>query len=233
MAIVYVTDTEAASTDNNTVTTPGIDTSGANLIVIAIAVQKLAGNDPSDSNHNTWTGLTAVSSSSAQKIRFYYCLNPVVGSSHTFSFSETNTFPTIAVVAFSGATAFGQESGTTATQPGSITPAEDNEALVTFGSHSDSGTAPTVNSPFSSNLTASIAGAGPCWALGMAYEIQTTATARNPTWTLASSPTTAMATFKAAAAGGVTLLGNFFPGGNVYAGQGAFSVGGNIFFQGA
>lgn len=199
MAIAFVIDDEAASTTGNNVTTPGVDTSGANLIVLAHCEDGSTDN-PFDSNGNTWQHLTTYAT--GPRIRIHYCFDPVVGAAHTFSVNTSGRSPSIAMAAFSGAASFDQESGTPASQqPGSITPAEDNELLITAASDGSVGTGRTVDAPFSSNLTASIAGGGPNYSIAMAYEIQTTATARNPTWNTATNPVAAMAAFKAAAAG--------------------------------
>jgi len=73
------------------VTTPAINTTGANLLVVG--GQSAA---PTDSFGNTWTATPAVGNS-----RLYYCVNPTVGAAHTFS-NSTSLFP-ITVSAWSGA----------------------------------------------------------------------------------------------------------------------------------
>jgi hypothetical protein len=65
-------------------TTPAIDTTGAKLIVISAAYSGAA--TISDSNGNTYTlGLSRGSSI----IALYYCINPAVGSGHTFTIAAS------------------------------------------------------------------------------------------------------------------------------------------------
>lgn len=203
MAFALVTHTKKAAG-----TTDAIDTTGADLIIGLVAVYAGGGGGAfSDSKGNTWTGLTAQSESGLSWVRIYYCVNPTVGSGHTFSVS--GSYQTLCVAAFSGAKAtgtFDQQSGSSsgtsgAATPGSITPSE-NDCLFVTGL----GTFYAGISGAPSGFTASdyfASDPGGC-STGLAYEIQTTATARNPSWSYTGSYgwSCVAAVFKAAAGGG-------------------------------
>lgn len=185
-------------------TTPAIDTTGADLIVLGI-VSSAGFAAPTDNKGNTWTPRTS-QSSSQQRVQLYYCHNPTVGAGHTFT--STGSFEGIYVEAFSGSAAspYDQESGATSgagglhtIQPGSITPAEDNELFVVMcGNESAIGFTQTIDQSFT--ITDQFNLSSPTWGAGMAYLIQGSAAARNPTWTQSGSGTICivMATFKTA-----------------------------------
>ena len=113
--------------------------------------------------------------------------------------------------------AFDQQNGATSAgtpasfQPGSVTPSEDNELVVSC-------VCTSVASAWTASGYTAIATYVPAGAnsvgLAAGYQIQTTATATNPMWSGSSSSNISanIATFKAAAAGGaratfLTLLG--------------------------
>ncbi len=163
----------------------------------------------SDSKSNTWTALTTREVGSAAVVRLYYCVSPNVGAAHTFTISGTSIFPEIAARAFSGVnvgSAFGAESaggggdGLTTLQPGSLTPSEDN-ALVVTGVASYNESPASINGGYTAAI---VPKGGNCLAGGLAYLIQTSAGATNPTWTLTGSgnATATAAWFKAAAVAG-------------------------------
>ncbi len=140
-AITVVSSTHAASSDGNAVTTTGINTSGADFLVLSLDAFNgiLPIGNPSDSNGNTWNNLTTHVCNGGNVSGFIsYAINPTVGSGHTFTFGANLTFPAICVAAFSGldtATPFdGQENGNDninaiTGSTGSITPVN-NDALV-------------------------------------------------------------------------------------------------------
>lgn len=205
-AIAHVVSTAAGSVGGAPVTTGAIDTTGANLIVVSVSFYNTTAPALTDSKGNTWTALTARTTATNPGVRLFYCYNPTVGSGHTFTATQAVSFPTIGVSAFSGVAAspFDQESGAstsgagTTYQPGSITPSENNCLLVTTVSTNT--TTHTINSSFVIGGTVDQSG-GNHMGGGIAYKIQTTAGAENPTWsyTASSSRAAAMASFKAAA----------------------------------
>jgi len=193
-------------------TTAGANTTGANLIVLCIAQYPLLTiGTVSDSKGNTWIPLTAKQSTPAYT-QLFYCLSPTVGTGHTFTLDNGGSIAgSIAFQAWSGADASGydQENGATASaaatiQPGSITPPGNGYLFVT-GLCSSDGTsgANSINSSYT------ISDDFPFVAFtsegnALAYFVQGTAGALNPTWTVGAGTgelTAAAATFKPAAGG--------------------------------
>ena len=237
MAIALVANTIAQSTGTGSVTTSGINTTGASLIVVGFAgyVDSPFGT-LTDSNGNTWTPLTTYQASgdTKWKVKLYYAENPTVGSGHTFTWTSTFNYPSISVAAFSGAktsTVFDVENGGTVASgttlaTGSVTPSEDNELLVSILGHNDTVTI-SIDGSFtiSDQVSKSV---GHAIGLAMAYKIQTSLGAENPTWTnsatfSASDPgMAAIATFKAVAAGGGGSIigdGNLLEGARLFNGR--------------
>lgn len=197
--------TVSATPGVNGGTTPAIDTTGANLIVISVAFYSAGtGLTVTDSKGNTWFPLTLRSTSSGNQ-QCFYAKAAIVGPGHTFTVSGTSIYAAIHVRAFAGATTnpFDVENGASisgsALPTGAITPTQ-NGALVVSGLCTDSSAtvsvAPTMTvtqNPFVS----SVAFGG---ALG--YVVQGPAAAINPTWTIPGGATNAaaVASFLAAAA---------------------------------
>jgi hypothetical protein len=196
--IALVASTSAGSTNGgNSVTTGAINTAGANLIVVSVSG---APSTLSDSKGNTWTALTTYGG----VITLYYCVNPTVGTGHTFTEGGATTFAAISVMAFSGvspSSPLDQQNGngtvTTSIQPGSVSPSQNNELIVT-GLLMGPGTA-SIDSGFNTPIQTAFNG-GNAYGTAMSYLVQTTAGAVNPTWSIspATSTTmyTAIATFK-------------------------------------
>ncbi len=206
--ISFVAQVGANSTNSTSATTPGIDTTGANCIVLFVAdFQFQAPSAVSDSYGNTWTALTPYTSgSNFYRGRFHYCANPIVGTGHTFTASSVSfaNYPSIIATAFSGVNAApfdvengadgGSNSAVTSIQTGSVIPSQNNSLIITglaFGA-----SAPTIDSGFgtpylqNTNTGVSIFSA-------VSYLIQGSASAVNPTWTQgASYSATAIAVFK-------------------------------------
>lgn len=218
-AIAIVQSVSAGSSDTgDSVTTAAVDTTGANGIVCAVADFTSPAATISDSKSNTYTGLTR-QDAGAPAIRLYYVANPTVGSGHTFTASNTDSFPSIACLALSGTntTTFydGTENGAVdntassqSIQPGSVTPSEDNTIVVTaFGVYS-SGTGHTINGSYTIEETVTF-GPGEHIGVVLAYWIQTTATATNPTWSWTTNDyaATVIAPFRSSGGGGPSCRG--------------------------
>lgn len=189
----------ASGTNNSGTTTSAIDTTGATLIVIAVNYYSI-NTSVTDSKSNVWNSITSYTAASKNSTRLYYCINPIVGSGHTFTLSEPGSYPNIGVCAFGGGyfqyqQETGQRTDTTSTsyQPGSLTPTSDNCVLVS--SIGTSGTSISINSSFTATTVNN--SPGNYIGGGIAYKIQTTAGAENPTWswTTSSSPASALAVF--------------------------------------
>lgn len=190
-------------------TTPAIVTTGANFITVGLVcfcASDPVGGDLTDSKGNSYSVLTVSKDASALFVSvIFYVANPTVGSGHTFSFTTVGTYASFYADAFSGvktSSPFDQQNhgntvGTTV-QPGSITPSENNELIVTVGQvNVNGGSTPTINSGYTvtdANAGINSQGVGG----GFAYIVQTSAAATNPTWTLGGTAgSAAIASFKA------------------------------------
>jgi hypothetical protein len=185
----FLVGTNAGSADSNSVTTSAIDTTGATFIVVCVAdyVGAVAGT-VSDSKSNSWTPRTSYDDASFPRVRLYYSAVTSVGTGHTFTLTGSGNFPAIGVAAFSGSPAsspFDVENGgsgnNNAPSAGTgITPSQDNE-LIIAGVCQIGGTIDSINSSF--NIVGSpIVFGGNTFGNGIAYLIQTTATAVDPDW---------------------------------------------------
>ena len=202
-------------------TTSEIDTTGATLLVVNTTAFLGGGPVPTitDSKGNTWHALTQHSNNSyAQQL--FYAWNPTVGTGHTFTgtggFASTfevaafsgikTTADPFEVEAGAGVTGFdGQGGSVTATVPGSLyisgfglqnnQPSNETSGLDLGFVMTDNTSNPTQ--------TSFISGA-------LAYLVQSSTTARNPTWfTRTSSQNFAIgnAVFAPAASPSVTRHG--------------------------
>lgn len=172
-------------------TTAAIDTTGADLIVLAVAFGDTTTATVSDSKGNTWTSLTDRLGEGPfldVRVQLHYCISPTVGSGHTFTASAGTNYASIAAAAFSlAAGGFDAETGAgsgvggdTTMQPGSLTPSSADALLVTACGYIGAATA-TINSSFTEVEDIDNTGVGG-FSVALAYKIQTTATAENPTW---------------------------------------------------
>ena len=181
--VVLVGHTAVGSADSATVTTPPMNTQGANFI--AICGSGSSGNvmPPTDNMGNTYTLLFRQSEDGDSSIGLWYAINPTVAAGHTFT--RAGRSPALAVMAFSGVASFpdkfGSSQGLAPVSAAAITPSNDNElivscgvkwggALASYGSGMKIADAlPTLGNGHSSYGTAS------------AYKIQTKAASVQPT----------------------------------------------------
>lgn len=200
----------AGSTNANNVTTTGVTTTGATFI--AIVVGALGTTTITDSNSNSWTGLTQHTNTGNSAVRIFYSAGPTVGAAHTFTATGSGTGPAICVMAFDTvitSSPFDQQNGSATSATGSITPSQDGE-LIIVGASSDNSSA--AQGPITAiNATTPIAPcdvvllvAGQHYTAISAWGIQGTAIAVNTTVSLSGDPATAIASFKCSspAAGG-------------------------------
>lgn len=193
----------------NTTTSAAIDTTGANLLVVALSRQPFTSPTLTDSKGNTWTAAPNTASNVLGQTRFWFCINPTVGTGHTFTFTGSTIAINFTVMAFSGAdtgeSSYTAHSNATASnastlQPGSITPPDDNSlVLAVMGGEGTTGV--TVDSGLT-ELTDDAFSSGNYYALDVAYKIQTTAAAINPTFSSDKINSASIISFKAAAGGG-------------------------------
>ena len=208
------------STTGTTAATCTLDTTGANLIVVAGGDYDpgVTGSSTlTDLHTNTWTPRTLyVEGGTQQQVRLYYCTPPPAktGVGHTFStYAGGGAFyGSVAAAAFANvhAVPFDGENGTESTgvttlSTGPVTPTEHGELIVAAVS-----TAGAAISAITAGLTiieqvANVAGQH--LPLALAYLVQPPGTGAGtpitPQWTFAvtANASTTIATFKAAAAG--------------------------------
>lgn len=194
IALISSAFASANSSANTSGATSGIDTTGANLIVCAVSWfgggGHFANTDLSDSKGNSWTLVTGSDSFNGSDvcIALFYSYNPTVGSGHTFTAARTGAYPGVSVAAFSGVTSSPVDQVTfaspnPATQsigPGSITPSVDNCLVVTATAQNVAGTI-SISNGITSVLT-SVQHQATGEGVAVAYVVQTTAAAINPTW---------------------------------------------------
>ncbi len=197
-------------------TTADIDTTGADLLVIMETIDDLYNTDPTDSKTNTWTQLTSYTQTNV-RVRVWYSVPTSVGSGHNFT-APGAPFGSLFVAAFKGALQTApndQQNGANGfvntLQPGSITPSEANELIVTVLGINAAGVPISINSGFTELGPEIDFGAADHYGGQMAYLIQTAAAAVNPTWTRTDTNGCAatQVSFKAAPSGveTLTLLG--------------------------
>lgn len=188
MSVAKVGSLYQGSSDTNGFTTSALATSGATCLVVAVADD--VGSPAStltDSAGNTYGAATLTRTTTYTRLQVWVITAPATGGSHTWTIAGGCYAPSIAVLALSGVSgtstvdvsSSAADTATNDVQPGSITPSRNHEAVVTIYGSSD--TAASVSAPFSP-ADGATTGTGNHRAISMAYDFQTTATARNPTW---------------------------------------------------
>ena len=218
MDIVFVNKVGAASTDSNAVTTGPIDMTGANFLVAVTTIFNTTAVDKmSDSQSNTWTGLTIYSVVSGLiKFQILYAKNASVSSSQTFTLGAAVTYPALEVYGFSGVdttapadveNGASEQAGPDTHQPGSITPSASNALIIIGYTGTDTGAAPTIDSGYTSPMEFFQWSAGATDSVSGSYLIHTSG-AINPTASKVGSGTVAIGTaaFLAATGGAAATL---------------------------
>lgn len=187
-SISFVANTAAQGTADGA-TSSAINTTGANLLIIALVTYSGVSTDAviSDNKSNKWIPLSTNSSSGA-RTRFYYAQSPTVGSGHTFSATGTGTYPAIAVSAWAGASTAPYDTENTSTfsgstaAAGSVTPSTSGElVLAAWGDGiTNDPTGVSVDSGFTILDTLTNV-AGTAFGVSHAYLIESAATTKNPT----------------------------------------------------
>ena len=196
--------TANGSSNTNSVTAPSgsgtISGSCATLITIGVGYAGGSACVPTDSSSNTYTLALSTSSGAATSSAIYYVRNPTVTGAMTFSCSQSTSFPVLKVIVLSGtATTGGPDvthgngsGGSTSTNGGPISPANNNEACVAqLMTAAAEGSTPTVSSPFT--VEDSIPWSSNNVGGTSAYQIQTTAATENPTYSWTNSIANAVA----------------------------------------
>lgn len=169
-------------------TTSAINTTGANFIVVGIGNFRDTAVTVTDSNSNTWTPLTRANGGRYDvATQLFYCSSAIVGSGHTFTVTGSGVYGNFLVAAFSGvaSTPFDVENGNAVDasgqtiQPGSVTPGQANELILTVVGYDDAGT-PTIDSGFT--ITDAGPYSAPAAAAALAFKNVSSTSAVNPTW---------------------------------------------------
>lgn len=199
----------------SSLTSDAVDTTGANLLIVASSFYTLDNITTTDSKGNTpYVALTAQRGATHSGTQIHYFLGGTVGSGHTFTItSDAQVFYGLGIgaTAYSGAKASspfdqqnggGTSSGTTV-QPGSITPTEDNELVFSCVANRDNVDVISIDGGFTL-LSHSGGTPSQTYGHGHAELIQTSAAAANPTFTCggaADEHSAVIASFKTVSAG--------------------------------
>lgn len=211
----------AISGSGAAVTSPTVATTGCSMIVVVVTdYQAVSVGSVSDSRGNTYALVRNANDGAVARVLIFVYYGTNGGGSQTVTYTGGGTcYPSINVIVVSGSvassSALDQQNGVgssavTSLSPGSVTPSEDNEIIIT-GVNFWTGTSPSVNSGFTITNTQAYS-VGVSFGGGAAYKIQTTAAAVNPTWSWSTGSSSAalQATFKKASAstggGGFYLL---------------------------
>lgn len=182
---------EGSTTGSPFTTAGSIDTTGASVILVFITDYN--GNPAStisDNQSNSYgSPILAPSLSGSVRVQVWVKFSPTTNAAHTWTTGASAFAPSLAVLALTNTavSAVDQTISASATasatvQPGSITPSASNGIIITgYGS---ANIHDSVSAPFSP-VDGQIIVSGEHESLAMSFEIQTTATARNPTWTWA------------------------------------------------
>ncbi len=191
-----------ASNATNTATTTGVTTTGATALLTAVSTFAnaiLLGSDMADSNTNVWYQVGLPQPSGNARLTFFLAASPTVGSAHTVTVTTPNLAPSVAFVALSGCgpTSFwgtqastAVSSGATSLAAGSLTPGVNNAIVIAALACSAAISSLSIGGGFT--MLDSVP-SGPGEILAIAYLIQTTATAANPTWSWTGSSACAAA----------------------------------------
>lgn len=194
MAFSLIVDTSAASTTATSVTTAAVNTTGANLLVIWTAeVAESTPGTVADSKGNSWVPVAsqpAVTAGLGSRVRCWACLNPTVGSGHTVTVTADK--PAVSFEAYatgSSAASVDATVGTSTTTvvtslaTGTLTPAGNNELVLSAAAFASN---PSASVAAGYTALNSVAFSATNRGLSTAYQIQTTGTARNATWTVST-----------------------------------------------
>ncbi len=193
----------------NTGTGTPFNSSGASLIVVGISFNDgVAAPVLSDSLANTWVPLTptTVALGLAQ---IYYVANPITGDTHTITLTGTSIIAAATVACYQGAsfgTPFDGENtfqasgaGFTTLQPGSVTPTQSGDLIVSVIAHRSTN-AVAIDSGLTILDQFVYLSDGFNYGHAFATIIQGAAAAMNPTWSWSpsiTSPSAVIAAFRA------------------------------------
>lgn len=201
MAFAY-TGAHGSGSGASGVSTNALDSSLADLIIVAVGFATSNPGSVSDNKSNTWVPLTSRATTSGS-VRIHYSIPSTVGSGHTFAFG--GGFAAMAAACFSGANASQSPSEAwNATASGTTL-----QATVAIGANTNlvisafenpaNGATQSIDSSFTK--TDDVAGvSGTSYGLALAFKIVTGS--ESPTWTGSVSSELVLANAAFAAAGG-------------------------------
>lgn len=184
----------AGSTTQSGFTTAPLDTAGADLLVAAIS-DNTGSTVLTDSLGNTWRKAAGPTTINGPDSTLYYASAAHVGTTQTFTLAGTGTSPSVVIAAFSGgdgtldAVASASALFASNLAPGSVQPHANQELVVTAVADTSTSATAVITAPFT-RIGAITQANGMHFGGGLAYLIQTTATAENPTWSGAGSALT-------------------------------------------
>lgn len=191
MAIALAGSPTSVKTSGSSGTTPAMDTTAADMIVLAISAPDgdtyVQGKD---SLTNTWVnpGTIYRNTAGTNRTGAPHVLAPTTGASQTFTNQLSVSYQGIIAAAFSGVASMESESGVSNTASGtshptaasSVTPSQNGALIISVFAPTPGASLGTVTPPTGLTLLDNTS-AG--WGVYIAYEIQTTATTRTLTWT--------------------------------------------------
>ena len=191
---VLLQNTCVGSTSAGTVSAT-VNTTGATMIVVQGGDSGTSFVALSDTAANTFTTIrTDTYPTIPTRLTAYYVTNPITSGSDVFTFTSSVGQPSICVSAWTGNGTYPVDvqsgangSFSTSANPGSITPTGNNEMVLTSVVPKNDGSSPTVSAGFSV-IGALASSPGNSVSMAMAYKIQATPSALNPTWSFATSP---------------------------------------------
>lgn len=198
-----ITLSQNGTANGNVPSVTGKNTTGDTLFTACVVADNSNGTGQSvtDNKGNTWTRIVRVPSLASNQIELWYSLPTTVGASTNFTYS--GNFAAIDVLTFQGTATSsvldGSETHTsgsfsTTSNPGSITPSQNNGLFVTCLGVDGGFAGVLIDSSFTVSNNVSYSGN----TIAAGYFIQTTAAAKNPQWSNWTSQTSysAMQVFK-------------------------------------
>jgi hypothetical protein len=195
-AFTFIASVTAGSSNNTSVTTAAMNTTGANLLVGCTSSYNNTNPRLTDSAGNTWYSTPYHGGGAARGVELFYAVAPVTSATHTFSLSTASSYPSLTVAAFSGAAArnlLDSETGslgtgvTTLGGANTVTPTNANSLILSCLTHDFGGGTASAAGGSLITVPQTLGVNNQHIGSALAYEIQTTATARAATWTWTGS----------------------------------------------
>ena len=198
-AWAFIASISAAGLGDVPFTSSAIDTTGADLLIVAVGYAASSTNAAvTDSMGNTWAATTRPTDIGNMQSRILYCKPTVVGPGHTITVTSVGSAARAAVTfaAFSGAhaTPFDQQNAqcdySAVATAGSITPSVDNCLVVSVVGVETSTITPTISGGGTWTMLPNVPAAAivrtdvPHYGSRMAYSQQATLAATNPSWAI-------------------------------------------------